>query len=114
MHGRAATNGLIVVLLVAALALLLGGCGLFGGGESVQTEEPVVTGETLAPGTDDLTGDTAAVPLDELSTFQSKDPFRQQALPPTTTGTGTTGTTGATTTTGTGATTTTQDRKSVV
>ncbi|MBU2600754.1 MAG: hypothetical protein KKA32_01085 [Actinobacteria bacterium] len=108
MHGRAATTGLIVALLVAALALLLGGCGLFGGDETVQTQDPATTGETLAPVTDDLTGDTAAAALDELSTFQSKDPFRQQALPPTTATTGT-GTTGATTsTTGNGATTTTQ------
>ncbi len=111
MHGRAATTGLIVVILIAALALLVGGCGLFGGDDPAQTDEPVVTGETLSPVTEDLTGDTAAVALDELSTFQSKDPFRQQALPPTTatTGTGSTGTTGSTTsTTGNGSTTTTK------
>lgn len=111
MHERAATTGLVVALLIAALALLLGGCGLFGGDDAALTDEPVVTGETLAPPADDLTGDTGAVALDELSTFQSKDPFRQQALPPTTytTGTGSTGTTGSTTsTTGSGSTTTTK------
>jgi len=43
------------------------------------------------------------VVVDELSTFQSKDPFRQQALPPTSTTAGT----GSTTTTSSGGTTTT-------
>ncbi|MHB8868256.1 MAG: hypothetical protein ACYC6T_06575 [Thermoleophilia bacterium] len=109
MNQRALTTGVIVVLLVAALALLVGGC-MFGGDEATVTTQPVAPADTTS---ETVTGDTTPVALDELSTFQSKDPFKQQALPPTTTTTGAGGTTttsgsGGTTTTSGGATTTTK------
>ncbi|MHB1343524.1 MAG: hypothetical protein ACYCX3_04135 [Thermoleophilia bacterium] len=110
MNQRALTTGVIVALLIAALALLVGGC-IFGGDEATVTTQPVAPADTTS---ETVTGDTTSVALDELSTFQSKDPFRQQALPPTTTTTGaggtttTTGSGGTTTTTGSGATTTTK------
>lgn len=108
MNQRVLTTGLIVALLVAAMALLVGGC-IFGGDEVTDTTQPVAPADTTPTS---VTGDTTAVALDELSTFQSKDPFKQQALPPTSTTTGSGGTTtttgsGTTTTTGTGGTTTT-------
>ena len=53
----------------------------------------------------EVTGDTASVAMDALSTFQSKDPFKQQSLPPTTTTTSGGGST--TSTTGGGSTTST-------
>jgi hypothetical protein len=59
---------------------------------------------TTVAGGETTTGSTIPVAIDQLSTFQSKDPFRQQALPPTT---ATTATGGSTTTTGGGSTTTT-------
>ncbi len=110
MNQRVLTTGVIVALLVAAMALLVGGC-IFGGDEATVTTQPVVPADTTS---ETVTGDTSSVALDELSTFQSKDPFKQQALPPTTTTTGSGGTTtttgsgGTTTTTGSGATTTTK------
>lgn len=102
MKQRALTTGLIVALLVTALALLVGGCIFGGDGGVTETTLPVAPADTTPTS---VTGDITAVALDELSTFQSKDPFKQQALPPTTT---TTGSGGTTTTSGSGTTTTTQ------
>jgi len=98
-------TGASVLLLVLALALIVGGC--VGGGDgtttTTETAQSVTSASTAPPA--DTSGDTSSVALDELSTFQSKDPFKQQALPPTTTTTATGGST--TTTTGGGSTTTT-------
>jgi hypothetical protein len=64
-----------------ALLVLLQGCS--GGGDTTTTTAlPPETATTTAGET--TTGSTVPVAIDELSTFQSKDPFRQQALPPTT------------------------------
>lgn len=94
---------MIVVLLVVAVTLFVGGC-IFGGDDEVtDTTQPAVPADVTSTS---LTDDTSAVALDELSTFQSKDPFKQQALPPTTTTTGGGGS-GTTTTTGSGGSTTT-------
>lgn len=91
------------LLAVVALLLLVGGCS--GGADKTATtlspQEGTVT-TTAAEGT--TTGSTIPVAIDELSTFQSKDPFRQQALPPTT---ATTATGASTTTTAGGSATTT-------
>ncbi len=91
------------LLAVVALLLLVGGCS--GGADETTTTLPPQQGTvttTAAEGT--TTGGTIPVAIDELSTFQSKDPFRQQALPPTT---ATTATGGSTTTTAGGSATTT-------
>lgn len=93
---RRATSALSAVLLALAFSVLLGGC-LFGGDEGPATTETVVPQSEPAP-TD---ASPAPVVLDELSTFKSKDPFKQQALPPTTTTT-TTGGSGSTTSTTSG------------
>jgi len=93
------------LLVAVAILLVLQGCS--GGGDETTTTSasvpPQETVTTVATGST-TTGSTIPVAIDELSTFQSKDPFRQQALPP---ATGTTGTGGSTTTTAGGSTTTT-------
>lgn len=91
------------LLAVMVLLLLLEGCG--GGGDETTTTALLPQGTVttvVAGGT--TTGSTIPVAIDELSTFQSKDPFRQQALPPTT---ATTTVGGSTTTIAGGSTTTT-------
>lgn len=91
------------LLAVVALLVVLEGCG--GGGDTTTTTLPPQQGTVTtvaAEGT--TTGSTIPVAIDELSTFQSKDPFHQQALPPTT---ATTAAGGSTTTTSGGSTTTT-------
>ena len=94
-------SGLLAVL---ALLLLLEGC-IGGGDETTTTTLPPQQGTmTTVAGGETTTGSTIPVAIDELSTFQSKDPFRQQALPPTT---ATTAAGGSTTTTAGGSTTTT-------
>ncbi len=71
------------LLALVALLVLLQGCS--GGDDTTTTTAlpPSETTTTIAPG-ETTTGSTVPVAIDELSTFQSKDPFRQQALPPTT------------------------------
>lgn len=105
----------VVALLATAMALVLSGCpGTGGGDEGTSTT-------TVAPGDADGTESggeteevTTTVMLDAMSTFKSKDPFVQQALPPTSTtaGTDNTDTTSengsTTTTTESGTTSTTQ------
>ena len=73
-------SGLLALLV---LLVLLQGCS--GGGDTTTTIAlpPQETATTVAAG-ETTTGSTVPVAVDELSTFQSKDPFRQQALPPTT------------------------------
>jgi hypothetical protein len=93
-------SGLLAVL---ALLLLLEGCS-GGSDETTTTTLPPQGTVTTVAGGETTTGSTIPVAIDQLSTFQSKDPFRQQALPPTT---ATTATGGSTTTTGGGSTTTT-------
>jgi hypothetical protein len=93
-------KALVVLALVAAgLALAIGGCG--GGGAAATS---TTTRRAALPSTATTTTTIlAALPLDELSTFDSKDPFIQQAVPTTakpstTTGTGSTTTSHSTTT----------------
>lgn len=108
-------SGLLAVVVVL---LLLEGCS--GGGDTTTTTlpPPQGTATTVAAG-ETTTGSTIPVAVDELSTFQSKDPFRQQnLLPPSTTiGTGgpTTTAGGSTTSTtgGTGGSTATTQPSSV-
>ena len=71
------------LLAIVALLVLLQGCS--GGDDTTTTTAlpPQETATTIAAGVT-TTGSTVPVAIDELSTFQSKDPFRQQALPPTT------------------------------
>jgi hypothetical protein len=71
------------LLALVALLVLLQGCS--GGDDTTTTTAlpPQETATTIAAG-ETTTGSTVPVAIDELSTFQSKDPFRQQALPPTT------------------------------
>ncbi len=91
-------NGFSALLLVLALALLVGG-GI-GGEEATVTTLSTVTVVTAPPA--DVTGDTGSVAMDQLSTFQSKDPFKQQAVPPTTATTSASGGAGGSTTSTTG------------
>lgn len=92
-------KSLIVIVLVAfGVAVAIGGCGGSGSTTTVSTRTAVLP----ATATTTTTMQLASIPLDELSTFESKDPFIQQALAPTTTTTGT----GSTTTTKPGTTTT--------
>lgn len=97
-----------VALVILAVALSVGACS--GGGATTTTAfAPVVTepaaGATVVTVAENTTtGSTVPAAIDELSTFKSKDPFRQQALPPTTRATtantnATTATTGETGTT---------------
>ncbi len=100
---------LTTILLVTALSLLVatGGC-IFGGEDEAEAPAPVDSTATSTPTQTTLT--TVPVVMDELSTFESKDPFRQQALPPATSGSTTTtggGGSSTTSTTGGGTTTTT-------
>jgi len=91
------------LLVVVSLLVVLEGCG-GGSGETTTTLPPGQGTTTTTAGEGTTTGSTIPVAIDELSTFQSKDPFRQQALPPTT---ATTAAGGSTTTTAGGGTTTT-------
>ena len=91
------------LLVVVSLLVVLEGCG-GGSGETTTTLPPGQGTTTTTAGEGTTTGSTIPVAIDELSTFQSKDPFRQQALPPTTV---TTAAGGSTTTTAGGGTTTT-------
>ncbi|MHB9150907.1 MAG: hypothetical protein ACYC33_12675 [Thermoleophilia bacterium] len=115
MNQRLVRTGSIALLLTLALVLFVGGC-ISGDDETTTTTLPVTSLTVITAPPAEVTGDTSSVALDQLSTFQSKDPFRQQALPPTTrttstpTGGSTTSTTasGSTTSTTGGGTTTTQ------
>jgi hypothetical protein len=94
----------IVVLVTVVVAMAIGGCG--GSGAATTTATTRATAPP-ATATTTTTMEIASIPLDELSTFESKDPFIQQAQATTTvTGSTTTGT-GATTTTAKPGTTTT-------
>lgn len=113
MNQKLVTTGAITLLLTLALVLFVGGC-ISGDDETTTTTLPVTSLTVTTAPPVEVTGDTSSVALDQLSTFQSKDPFRQQALPPTTrttsTGGSTTPTTGSgstTSTTGSGSTTST-------
>lgn len=94
MNQTLVRTGFSALLLVLALTLFVGGC--IAGEETTVTTLSTVTVTTAPP--PDVTGDTGYVALDELSTFQSKDPFKQQAVPPTTATTSTSGGGGGTTT----------------
>jgi hypothetical protein len=90
----------VVALVVTGLVLAIGGCGGGGAAATSTTASSAVLPSTATTTTTVL----AALPLDELSTFESKDPFIQQAVPTTaasstTTGTGPTTTSHSTTTT---------------
>jgi hypothetical protein len=92
----------VLVLVVVAVVLAIGGCG---GGKTAVTSASATTRGTVLPSTATTTTVIAALPLDELSTFESKDPFIQQAVP-TTASSSTTTTPGQTTTTRSSTTTT--------
>ncbi len=98
MNQTLVRTGISTLLLVLALALLVGGC--VAGEDSTVTTLSTVTVSTAPPA--DVTGDTGYVAMDELSTFQSKDPFKQQAVPPTTATTSSSGGGGGSTTSTTG------------
>ncbi len=103
-------SGLTGVLVIATVVLLLSSCGSSGGGG--EGKVAVVSSTTTRSTVATSTLSTVPVAIDEFSTFKSKDPFRQQNLPVTSTtagsgGTTTTGSGGTTTTAGTGSTTTT-------
>jgi hypothetical protein len=87
MRRRTDRSILVVVFLVLGFALLAAGC--FGGGD-----DGVTTAVSLkvSPQSQTTTLSTAPMsamvsPADAYSTFRSKDPFIQQALPPSTTAT---------------------------
>lgn len=82
MNQNTVRSGLSAVLLALAIALLVVGCT--SGGDDTTTTTTQLAGSETTTTTAALTGDTTSVALDELSTFQSKDPFKQQAVPPTT------------------------------
>ena len=99
MNQTLVRTGFSTILLVLALALLVGGCVA---GEETPTVTTLSTVTVTTAPTAEVTGDTGYVALDELSTFQSKDPFKQQAVPPTTATTSGSGGGGASTTSTTG------------
>lgn len=90
----------IIVLVIFGVAMAVAGCGDSGSTATVSTSTTVLA----ATATTTTTIQLASIPLDELSTFESKDPFVQQALAPSTTTSGT----GTTTTTKPGTTSTTK------
>ena len=94
---------LIIALLTLGVVMAIGGCGGSGTATTVSTRTTALP----ASATTTTTMQLASIPLDELSTFESKDPFIQQALAPTSTTTGT-GPSGSTTTTKPGTTSTTK------
>jgi hypothetical protein len=101
MKAQVFRSSIAAVLLVTAMALLLLGC--FGGGE-----EPTVTTMSVAANEDTIPAATTTIvelegttPVtnEDLSTFNSKDPFIPQAIATTTTARPTTTTKLVTTTT---------------
>jgi hypothetical protein len=93
---------LVAVLLAVGLSLLVAGC-MGGGQDTVTTLGAGTTQATIGPISSQTTAPVVGLDAEALSTFESKDPFIQQAVPPTTT---TTGSPGSTTTTYYGTTTT--------
>jgi hypothetical protein len=92
---------LVALLLAAGLSVLIVGC--FGGGGNTATTRSTADGQrpSLTTLPLEVTAGLTAAEADALSTFRSKDPFIQQALPTTTTTAkpgGSTGTSGVTTT----------------
>lgn len=83
MNKEVVRTGWIALLLTLALVLFVGGCSS-GGDETTTTTLPVTSLTVTTAPPVALTGDTSSSAIDQLSTFQSKDPFEQQALPPTT------------------------------
>lgn len=77
---------LAAAVLVTGLAVVVGAC--FGGGDG-KTNPTQVKGSSAGRTTTVSTAQMAVVsgPADPYSTFRSKDPFIQQALPPSTTST---------------------------
>jgi hypothetical protein len=94
----------IVCVAVLALVCLAVGLAACGGEEAASpTTMPAMTGQGTT-----TTIAVAALVIDPFSLYKAKDPFIQQALPPTTTTTRVTTTGTGPTTTGTGTTTTTK------
>lgn len=116
---KTARTFIICALLVSSLLLMVGAGGCMFGGDDEADTPTSAAGATSTSTPTQTTLTTIPVVLDELSTFESRDPFRQQALPPasntsTTGGGGTTSTTGGgTTSTTTGGTTSTTKPSSV-
>jgi hypothetical protein len=103
---------IVALLLVVGLSLLLVGC-MGGGQSSTSTPSAAITRELAQLPVSSQTGTSVSgMNSEALSTFKSKDPFIQQALPPATTtteapgSTSTTGSSGSTSTTYYGPTTT--------
>lgn len=96
----------VALLLIVALSLLAVGC--MGGGQgTTTTRSTVITQELGQQLVSSQTGTfVSGMNAEALSTFKSKDPFIQQALPPPPPSTTTTGTPGSTSTTYYGTTTT--------
>jgi hypothetical protein len=102
----------VALLLIVGLSLLVAGC--MGGGQSGTTTRSAATAQELAqlPVSSQTGTSVNGMNAEALSTFKSKDPFIQQALPPATTtteapgSTSTTGPSGSTSTTYYGTTTT--------
>lgn len=106
MNQRMVRTGTIALLLALAPVLFVGGC-TSGDDETTTTTLPATSLTVTTAPPAEVTGETSSVALDQLSTFRSKDPFKQQALPPTTRTTSAPGGGSTTPTTGSGSTTST-------
>ena len=84
---RHALSAFAALLLTAGLSLAVAGCMGLGGGSS--TAPTVRTTQTAVqqPGSSQTGTSVAGLDAEALSTFKSKDPFIQQAVPTTTTST---------------------------
>jgi hypothetical protein len=95
----------VALFLFACLSLLVAGC--MGGGQATTT--PQSETNTQGPGQLSASSQTVTsvvgVNAEALSTFKTKDPFIQQAVPPTTTTTASPGSTSTTVTPGSTSTT---------
>lgn len=87
MRRRSHSSVLVGLLLLVGLAMVVVGC--FGGGDEAATNAQSLQvrsqSQTTTLGTVGLA--MTVSPADAFSTFRSKDPFIQQALPPSTTST---------------------------
>jgi hypothetical protein len=110
MKSRRHIHLLGAALLVAGCSILFTGCLGFGGGGSSATATTLNQAQvaTTVESVADASQQPIVVsPADKYSSFQSKDPFIQQAVPTTESTNSTTGTTSSSTTTSSTTTTTT-------
>lgn len=86
MKPRLFQSAVVAALLVLGLAALVAGC--MGAGDETSTSLTVMTTQETMLASSSTGGEISGIlDAEEFSTFKSKDPFIQQALPPSTTST---------------------------